>query len=272
MGIHKIRDEQGDHVLSVVKGNMPEDYATWWQVYLNAGKDPDAPHYDPTFPWDTADLVVFYVGVKEEPDTWTFAIPDGREVHVYNLNLGCHNQAAKVYANYFRGKDIIETALLSDVPFSEVVKVMWEYSEMHLAAEAGKLEKIPAGSKEALLRGKLAKIKAFEDSVTCVKEDLAALYYNGIKVPVDLLVARGEEVTLYKCEAENSSYRKAHELRMCWDSCIRDGVHVEEGILIAQSHSAEVVKLIWILNQLTAPDGSPYNFRVATWDEEGVEI
>ena len=212
------------------------------------------------------------MGEKEEPDTWTFAIPDGREVHVYNLNLGCHNQAAKVYANYFRGKDIIETALLSDVPFSEVVKVMWEYSEMHLAAEAGKLEKIPAGSKEALLRGKLAKIKAFEDSVTCVKEDLAALYYNGIKVPVDLLVARSEKATLYKCEAESSSYRKAHELRMCWDSCVRDGVHVEEGILIAQSHSAEVVKLIWILNQLSDPSGRPYHFRVVTWAEEGVEI
>lgn len=79
-------------------------------------------------------------------------------------------------------------------------------------------------------------------------------------------------VTLYKCEAESSSYRKAHELRMCWDNCIRDGICVEEGILIAQSHSDEVVKLIQILNQLTAPDGSSYHFRVATWPEEGVEI
>ena len=270
MGIHKIRDEQGDHVLSVVKGNMPEDYATWWQAYLNAGKDPDAPHYDPDFHWDSADLVVFYAGVKEEPDAWTFSIPDGREVHIYNLNLGCQNQAAKVYANYFRGKDIIVTAWLNGVPFEDVVAMMWEYSEVHLAAEAGELEEIPVASKEALLRGKLAEIKAAEEGVTCVEEDRAALYANGIQAPADLFVARGEKVALYKCEAESSSYRKAHELRMCWDNCVRDGVCVEEGVLIAQNHPVEVLKLIWILNQLSDPSGCPYHFRAATWDGEGV--
>ena len=96
------------------------------------------------------------------------------------------------------------------------------------------------------------------------------MYANGIQAPVDLFVARGEKVTLYQCEAERSSYRKAHELRMCWDNCVRDGVCVEEGVLIAQNHPAEVVKLIWILNQLTGPNGCPYNFRTATWAEEGV--
>ena len=272
MGIHKIRDEQGDHVLSVVKGDMPEDYPVWLQAYLNTGKDPDVPHYDPDFHWDSADLVVFYVGAKEEPDAWTFSIPDGREVHIYNLNLGCQNQAAKVYANYFRGKDIIVTALLNDVPFSEVVKMMWEYSEVQLAAEAGELEEIPAASKEALLRGKLAEVKASEAGVTCVEEDRTVLYANGIKAPADLFVSRGEKVTLYKCEAESSSYRKAHELRMCWDNCVCDGICVEEGILIAQNHPDEVVKLIWILNRLTGPDGRPYNFQTATWIEEGVVV
>ena len=272
MGIHKIRDEQGDHVLSVVKGDMPEDYPVWLQAYLNTGKDPDAPHYDPDFHWDSADLVVFYAGVKEEPDTWTFSIRDGREVHAYNLNLGCQNQVAKVYANYFRGTDIIETALLNDVPFSEVVKIMWEYSELHLAAEAGELEEIPAASKEALLRGKLAETKAAEEGVTCVEEDRAVLCANGIQAPADLFVAHGEKVTLYKCEAESSSYRKAHELRMCWDNCVRDGIHVEEGVLIAQNHPAEVLKLIWILNQLSDSSGCPYHFRAAAWTEEGVAI
>ena len=48
--------------------------------------------------------------------------------------------------------------------------------------------------------------------------------------------------------------------------------HVEEAVLIAQSHPAEVVRMIRFLNRLTGEDGRPYNFRTALWAEEGVEV
>ena len=43
-------------------------------------------------------------------------------------------------------------------------------------------------------------------------------------------------------------------------------------VLIAKSHPAEVRELRDILNGLAAPDGRPYNFRLATWDEEGIVV
>ena len=47
---------------------------------------------------------------------------------------------------------------------------------------------------------------------------------------------------------------------------------MDEAVLIAKRHSAEVKELRDILNSLTAPDGHPYNFRLTTWDEEGIVI
>ena len=48
-------------------------------------------------------------------------------------------------------------------------------------------------------------------------------------------------------------------------------------LYIAQNHEMvlcdrNIVELRDILNSLTAPDGRPYNFRLATWDEEGIVI
>ena len=64
----------------------------------------------------------------------------------------------------------------------------------------------------------------------------------------------------------------------CWDCriaaslCALDNKPVDEAVLIAKRHSAEVKELRDILNSLTAPDGHPYNFRLTTWDEEGIVI
>ena len=40
----------------------------------------------------------------------------------------------------------------------------------------------------------------------------------------------------------------------------------------APAKDVDSVELRDILNTLTAPDGRPYNFRLATWDEEGIVI
>lgn len=130
----------------------------------------------------------------------------------------------------------------------------------------------PRISKEDLLRKKLAERKRAEEGVTYVEEEKAVFVDEGINVPTDLFVSRGEKVTLYECKVKNTSCLHAYQLRMYWDGCVRDGIQVEEGILIAQNHPREVNQLIRFLNQLTGPDGRPYKLRTAVWAEEGVVI
>ena len=127
-------------------------------------------------------------------------------------------------------------------------------------------------SKEHLLRSRLAELKRAEEGVTYVEEEKRVFTREEIGVPADLFVSRGEKVTLYECKVKNSSCLHVYQLRMYWDGCIRDGIHVEEAVLIAQSHPAEVVRMIRFLNRLTGEDGRPYNFRTALWAEEGVEV
>lgn len=128
----------------------------------------------------------------------------------------------------------------------------------------------PKVSKEHQLRNQLAERKRAEEGVTYVEEEKAVFAAEEVNVPTDLFVSRGEKVTLYECKVKNTSCLHAYQLRMYWDGCVRDGIHVEEGILIAQNHPAEVVRLIRALNQLTGPDGRLYKFRTAVWAEEGV--
>lgn len=128
----------------------------------------------------------------------------------------------------------------------------------------------PQISKEELLRKKLAERKRNEEGVTHVEEEKAVFTADGVNVPTDLFVSRGEKVTIFECKANRTTCLNAYQLRMYWDGCVHDGIHVEEGILIAQNHPREVCRLIKVLNQLSGPDGRPYNFRTKVWEEEGV--
>ena len=103
-----------------------------------------------------------------------------------------------------------------------------------------------------------------------MEEEKAVFTADGVNVPTDLFVSRGEKVTRYECKANRTTCLNAYQLRMYWDGCVHDGIHVEEGILIAKNHPREVNRLIKILNQLSGPDGRPYNFCTKAWEEEGV--
>lgn len=127
-------------------------------------------------------------------------------------------------------------------------------------------------SKEHLLRSQLAERKRGEPGVTYVEEEKRVFATEEVNIPADLFVSRGEKVTLYECKVKNTSCLNAYQLRMYWDGCVRDGIQVEEGVLIAQNHPAEVVRLIRFLNRLTGADGRPYKLRTALWAEEGVVV
>ena len=93
----------------------------------------------------------------------------------------------------------------------------------------------------------------------------------------DVIAAEGDEakqkgVTIYEAKAGKTKALDLYQLRMYVDGCALDNKPVDEAVLIAKRHSAEVKELRDILNTLTAPDGRPYNFRLATWDEEGIVI
>ena len=94
----------------------------------------------------------------------------------------------------------------------------------------------------------------------------------GLKAKVDLFVGYIDRVTIYEAKAGKTKALDLYQLRMYVDGCALDNKPVDEAVLIAKRHSAEVKELRDILNTLTAPDGRPYNFRLATWDEEGIVI
>ena len=81
-----------------------------------------------------------------------------------------------------------------------------------------------------------------------------------------------DRVTIYEAKAGKTKALDLYQLRMYVDGCALDNKPVDEAVLIAKRHSAEVKELRDILNTLTAPDRRPYNFRLATWDEAGIVI
>lgn len=94
----------------------------------------------------------------------------------------------------------------------------------------------------------------------------------GLKAKVDLFVGFVNGVTIYEAKSGRTKALDLYQLRMYVDGCALDNKPVDEAVLIAKSHPAEVRELREILNGLAAPDGRPYNFRLATWDEEGIVI
>ena len=94
----------------------------------------------------------------------------------------------------------------------------------------------------------------------------------GLKAKVDLFVGCFNGVTIYEAKAGKTKALDLYQLRMYVDGCALDNKPVDEAILIVRYHPPEVRELLDILNGLSAPDGRPYNFRLVTWDEEGIFV
>lgn len=125
-------------------------------------------------------------------------------------------------------------------------------------------------NKEKRLFLALAELKHnSSDAIRATPEEYV-FHSIGLNVRVDLFVSDGEKVSIYEGKVCNTHCLDAYQLRMYWDGCVMDGIHVDEGLLIAKNHSEEVQQLIRHLNTLTGPDGRQYNFRITTWAEEGV--
>ena len=89
----------------------------------------------------------------------------------------------------------------------------------------------------------------------------------GLKAKVDLFVGYIDRVTIYEAKAGKTKALDLYQLRMYVDGCALDNKPVDEAVLIAKRHSAEVKELRDILNSLTS-----LQFPVDHLDEEGIVI
>lgn len=111
------------HALSSLTPRFPKEL----QNMLDARLDPTSKQYDPTFPWDTAQVIALYHGLAEQPEALRFWLPDGRAVKMWNINLGCTNQIAARLADYAATIDVARVSLVSgDAPETAAQKV-WDF-------------------------------------------------------------------------------------------------------------------------------------------------
>ena len=94
----------------------------------------------------------------------------------------------------------------------------------------------------------------------------------GLKAKVDLFVGCVNGVPIYEAKAGKTKALDLYPLRMYVAGCALGNKPVDEAILIALYHPPEERELLAILNGLSAPDDRPYNFRLVTWDEEGIFV
>lgn len=116
-----------------------------------------------------------------------------------------------------------------------------------------------------------AKCESNPDALRVSREELV-FQKIGLKAKVDQFVGCVNGVTIYEAKAGKTKALDLYQLRMYVDGCALDNKPVDEAILIARYHPPEVRELLDILNGLSAPDGRPYNFRLVTWDEEGIFV
>lgn len=146
ISIHTIKSSLGNHILFYVKSNLSDNYPEIFWNYIVAETD-GGELYDPSFPWETAEVSMVYFGLKEEADEWEFELPDGRKARAWNINPGYTNRMAKALKDYSAAMDVARTALLQAKSPEEAAKKLWEYCEENrvissLTADPGKLDNV----------------------------------------------------------------------------------------------------------------------------------
>lgn len=103
-----------------------------------------------------------------------------------------------------------------------------------------------------------------------VKEEHPVFKTRRTKMKADLLLSTVDAVQVYEAKAGSTKAQDVHQLRTSWDGLLDDGIEATEGLLIAARHPEETFEMVTYMNELTDPAGRPYNFRLVTWQEEGI--
>lgn len=126
-------------------------------------------------------------------------------------------------------------------------------------------------SREKRLVDTLMAKKAAEPGVLRVAREEVTYQSLGLRTKIDLFLSREDGVSIYEAKANASKAENLYQLRLYWDGCSADGRPADVGILIAYRHPDEVKRLVAELNRQTDPTGLPYNFRLVTWADEGID-
>lgn len=96
---------------------------------------------------------------------------------------------------------------------------------------------------------------------------------GGNGVYADMYERDKSGVVIYEGKRCKSQPIAAYQLRMYWDGLVKDGIKtIKKGILIAASHSQNVINIIDYLNQLKDSNGNQYNFELKCWSDYGIDV
>jgi len=127
-------------------------------------------------------------------------------------------------------------------------------------------------SREKKLLRKLAEKLGMQSETTRVTREMPVFCNLGLNVRADILQVDNDVSRVYEGKLQNTRAANLYQLRMYWDGAVQDGLPPQEGILIGAHHPEEVHALLAYMNKQLGPDGRPYNFRLATWQEEGIAL
>lgn len=121
---------------------------------------------------------------------------------------------------------------------------------------------------------KLLESKMRMDSAyTRITRELFVFESLGVRDRLDLFTCtRDGRSTAYEGKAKNTKTADVYQLRRYWDGCVRDGIAVTEGVLVASKHNKDVRSLVAYLNTQLGEDGRPYHITLATWDDYGIDV
>lgn len=169
ISFHKIQLPGMVCILIHLMSRLSEEFPQLLQKYLHERMDPVSELYDPSFPWDSARLILLYHGLQELPDSGRITLPDGRMVQMININPGHGSPAASLLGDYIPAMEVGRKALLTGHTPLEAALKIWVYclrnDTMHTMTAAEKnfqrvvedMERLQAALTEELSAGMPAK-------------------------------------------------------------------------------------------------------------------
>ena len=127
ISFHKIQLPGMVCILIHLMSRLSEEFPQLLQKYLHERMDPVSELYDPSFPWDSARLILLYHGLQELPDSGRITLPDGRMVQMININPGHGSPAASLLGDYMPAMEVGRKALLTGHTPLEAALKIWVY-------------------------------------------------------------------------------------------------------------------------------------------------
>ena len=127
ISFHKIQLPGMVCILIHLMSRLSEEFPQLLQKYLHERMDPVSELYDPSFPWDSARLLLLYHGPQELPDCGRITLPNGRTVQMININPGHSGSAASLLGDYIPAMEVGRKALLTGHTPLEAALKIWVY-------------------------------------------------------------------------------------------------------------------------------------------------